>query len=198
MDAAHNGILTTGNQSWNGGGSYLWKITAAGSGGAAPATGNSGALGAHPGVGAGTEGANWDLLNVSGAGGLNLSSLSSSSRFTIAPAGAITSSNQTYSWVIAQVAGQNSITLPTGYLPNQDLTNGGSASGAFALSTSNFTDASNSSVTASNFTLEAVNFASTEDLVLDYNATPEPGTVLLVLAGAMPIFSARRRRRRQV
>ena len=30
-----------------------------------------------------------------------------------------------------------------------------------------------------------------------YNATPEPGTMMLVLAGAVPMLTARRRRRRQ-
>jgi hypothetical protein len=197
VNASTNGILTSNAQSWNGGGSYAWKINAVGAGGVNPGTGDSGMLGVDgPTLASGTEGASWDLLNIT-SGGLNLSTLTSASPFKIAPVGAITGGGQTYSWVIAQSTGQNSITLPAGSSVGTDLT-ATSGSGIFALNTSGLTDASNAGLSSSSFTLEAVNMNSgTEDLVLDYSysATPEPGTAMLVLSGALPMLLARRRRR---
>jgi fibronectin-binding autotransporter adhesin len=197
-NASTNGTLSTGAQSWTGGGTYAWKISGSGVGGVAPGTGASGTLGGAPGPGNGNdEGTNWDLLNIT-SNGLNLSTLTSGSPFIIAPAGTIAGGGQTYSWVIAQSAGLNSIALPVGSSVGTDLT-GTSGSGIFAISTAGLTDTSNPGLSSSAFTLEAVNFGSTEDLVLDYNgysAAPEPGTVILVLAGALPMLTARRRRKR--
>jgi autotransporter-associated beta strand protein len=192
-NATAYGQLNTGAQVWNGNGtSYVWKIQSPGVAGAAQGSGASGTLGGAPGPGQGNdEGVNWDLLNIT-TGNLTLSSLSTSSQFTISPVGSITSTG-TYSWVILQSAGQNSIIgVPT----NTDLSSG-AAPGVFVLNTAGFTDSNNPSVSASNFTLEAENFSNTEDLVLDYSysAAPEPGAAMLVLAGGLPMLMARRRRR---
>jgi autotransporter-associated beta strand protein len=182
-----------GGLTMNGNSTYAWKLsTTLGTGNVTRGTGDSGTLG-DP--GSGIEGTNWDLLTIT-AGGINLGNLTSTAgnQGIIAPVGNITSSGKTYSWVIAQSVGSGSITgVPTA----TDLTNGGSG-GVFALNTSSFTDASNP-VPPSAFTLEAVNIGSNEDLVLDYQftGTPEPGTMMLVLAGAMPMLAARRRRRQK-
>jgi hypothetical protein len=197
------GQLTTGAQVWNGNGTYVWKLsTTLGNSTVARGSGASGLLGG----GTGVEGTNWDLLNIT-TGNLSLSTLNSNSPFYIAPIGNITSSpSDGYSWIIAQSAGVNSILLPTGLsytagnvttnMAGSDLTNGGSG-GIFVLNTANFLD-QGTSVEPSSFTLEAVNFGSSEDLVLDYtyNAAPEPGTAMLVLAGGLPMLMARRRRRK--
>jgi hypothetical protein len=129
------------------------------------------------------------LLNIT-AGGLDLSSLNSGKPFTIAPLGTITGGNHQYSWVIVQSAGQNSINgVPIG----TNLAAGNGGSGLFVLNTTGFTDTSNTAAPSS-FTLEAVNFGSTEDLVLNYNSAPEPGTAALLLAGAGPVLMGRRRK----
>ena len=70
----------------------------------------------------------------------------------------------------------------------------------FVLTTSGFTAPSSASGLATSWQLEVVadsSGGSAQDLDLVYSATPEPGTTLLVLAGALPMLSARRRRRRQ-
>jgi hypothetical protein len=188
-DAVTNGALATESQIWNGGGNYTWKITNLGDPGAGPGSGASGSLGG----GGGHEGTDWDLLNIT-AGGLDLVSLNSGEPFTVTPLGTITSGNQQYSWVIVQSAGQNSINgVPIG----TNLAAGNGGSGLFVLNTSGFTDTSNTAAPSS-FTLEAVNFGSTEDLVLDYDGAPEPGTAALLLAGAGPMLMARRRKVRGI
>ena len=191
---------TSATHELNGGGTYAWKITGVGTGGVAAATGSSGSVGVS--TGSGTEGTDWDLITTASGSTLDLSSLSSSNQFTIAPTGNITSGAQSYSWVIAEapVGGINmpgGYAAPSGATPSADLTNGGSG-GAFVLNTSGLTDASNSPLAAWEFSLEVVNIGSNEDLVLDYSGTPEPGTTILVLGGTVPMLMGRRDRRRTV
>jgi autotransporter-associated beta strand protein len=73
--------------------------------------------------------------------------------------------------------------------------------GVFTLDTSTFASAQNNATSTSNssFALELIGptadgAAGTLDVVY-FSATPEPGTTLLVLAGALPMLAARRRRR---
>jgi len=72
----------------------------------------------------------------------------------------------------------------------------------FVLSTSGFTAPSSASGLTTSWQLEVVGDsglgASGQDLDLIYSATPEPGTAMLVLAGALPLLTARRRRRKAV
>lgn len=189
-------LTTTGSQTWNGNGTYAWKIGAAGSAGAAPGTGASGSLAG----GNGTEGSSWDNLVMSA---LTLNSTTTGSPFYITlsgnPSGA---SASTYSWVIAQTTATSAASINGNITAGDNLLPQGSNSGdagLFALNTTNFTFNGVSSPSQSLFSLEfqTVNGGSNLDLVLDYNAAPEPGTGLLVLAGGLPMLLNRRRRRRQ-
>jgi autotransporter-associated beta strand protein len=188
------GKLTTGSQTWNGNGTYAWKIGAAGSAGAAPGSGASGSLAG----GNGTEGSSWDNLVMSA---LKLNSTTTGSPFYIALSGNPTgASASTYSWVIAQTTATSASSINGNITAGDNLLSQGSNSadaGLFALNTTNLTFNGVSSPSQSLFSLEfeTVNGGSNLDLVLDYNATPEPGTGLLVLAGGLPMLMARRRRR---
>jgi hypothetical protein len=193
------GSISTGAQTWTGGGKYFWKIGSLGTGNVSPGTGASGKLGG----GAGTEGSSWDQLTMSGlliaAGGGNPS-------FTLALASttALSTSSNRYSWVIAQTG---STSLPTfsgatqAYAAGQNLLQyspTGSGNKAFVLDTSNFSINGVSAPPASSFALEFAEVGGSldYDLVLDENvsAAPEPSAALLVGA-AIPFFLGRRRRR---
>ena len=220
-NAATAGTLTSGAQTWasnsTSAGTYAWKLTGAvngyGTPGAAPGSGGSGAIGG----GTGVEGIDWDQLSMSSsnASTLDLSQAggtNASFNIAVSTLGSFNSGGSSYSWVIAQVAGNNSILLPgsptvgtasggTVSVPGTDLTTysptGGGGSYIFALNTNGFTD-NGGAVTSSAFTLEAMNIGGNEDLVLDYTATPEPGTTILVLCGAVPMLMGRRRRRKLI
>jgi autotransporter-associated beta strand protein len=195
------GNLSTGSQAWNSGGTYAWKITGAnqgaGNSSVAVGSGGSGTIGG----GSGVEGSDWDQLVMSG---LSLNS-APGSPFTIA----LTANNPTggtagqYSWVIAQTGSSalpnGNITVGDNLLP--EGTNSADA-GLFALNTTNFTFNGVNAPSESDFSLEFEPLGSggNLDLVLDYNyaAAPEPGTAMLVLAGALPMLTQRRRRRRNL
>lgn len=189
-------LTTTGSQTWNSGGTYAWKITGSNQGaGTAGVPVGSGASGTLAG-GTGVEGSDWDQLVMSG---LSVPS-TTTSPFTIALT-ANNPSGQTvgeYSWVIAQTG---SSSLPNGNITASDnlLSQGSNAAdaGMFALNTTNFTFDGVNAPSQSLFSLEfvTVNGGSNYDLVLDYNAAPEPGTAILLLAGSFPVLTARRRRR---
>jgi len=190
------GTLTTGSETWNAGAAYAWKATTLGTASAAKGSGGSGTTGTP---------SSWDdvamsALSLSSLGGSNPSfTIQVSDTSTLAPTG-----YGTYSWIIAQsTAG---VTAPSGYnifvngsTANSNLlaapSGGGTA--AFALDTSGLSLSGGGATTsASAFTLELVsNGASGDNLVLDYNAAPESGTAMLVLAGALPMLTGRRRRK---
>jgi fibronectin-binding autotransporter adhesin len=192
------GTLTSGSDSWQGGGKYLWKISTAGTGGVAAGSGASGTPG---------QTSSWDYVTMSS---LNVSTagVAASSSFTIVPTATLTTTNGQYSWILAQVAGTANLALPSGIAaptstlgsssPNllQTTPTSGLAD-AFALNTAGFTvnGQNNQSGTSSAFSLEFVNIGGNDDLVLDYSATPEPGTAMLVLGGAAPLLLGRRRRK---
>jgi hypothetical protein len=191
-DDSHTGLLKTGAQTWNNGAVYNWKIGTLGT----TASATSGGSGT-----AGQTSSSWDELLMSG---LNLSSLSSANPFTIklANVGTLTNTynNPTqFSWDIAQVTGSGGSSTLTAYAGYPGDGNNLIGNG-FALDTTNFTvdGVTNPGSSVGTFSLEFEPVGSgAEDLVLDYyDATPEPGTALLIMAGGMPLLLARRRRER--
>lgn len=188
------GKLTTGSETWNRGSAYQWKIAAPGTGGETTGSGASGNTGTS---------ATWDDVSMPGldltsAGGGNAS-------FTIDLTNTATlySANGQYSWVIAQVTGVAPV-LPAGIAAASTI-NGmstGNLLGAvpssgnntlFALDTSAFTMNGVNNPASSLFSLEFVGTGTGDNLVLDYDAAPEPGSALLCLSGLLPVLSRRRR-----
>lgn len=180
------GTLTTtfGTTTFGTSGIYSWKDSAA------PANG--------------VAGTDWDTLSLSG---LNVTS-TNGAKFVIAlngyngtggslggtPTGLSNNSAQ-YSWIIAQTTNAATINGTTASL-GTPLTSGLN-SDVFALDTTNF-DIGGTQASASAFTLEFIangNGSGGDNLVLTYDSTPEPGIGMMVLCGAAPFFSARRRRR---
>ncbi|MCE9629092.1 MAG: autotransporter-associated beta strand repeat-containing protein [Planctomycetia bacterium] len=166
------GILTgTGGVAWNPGGTYAWEMNAL----------------------SGTAGTNWDLLAVT-AGGLDLSSLSTSNRFTLDLI-TLTGSNSAGPLDIGYVAGSTYEFLIASY-------NSLSVPGSFST-------AANSDLTGL-FTISLGNWQGTKpslsDMSVKVNSTgtglalvivPEPGAVALagigvVIAGLVALRSRRR------
>ena len=182
--------MTTGNQTWNGGAAYEWKIT------------NSGSIA----VGSALSGnATNDILKI-GTTSSNTLTISTSglAAFTIAPLGNLTSSitlgpSNTYNWELAQIGTGNAtqISINNTTYGNSTSTNLLTATSAFALDTSGVSVGSSNSqfLSAGNFSLYFETISGNNDLVLSYNAAPEPGTAMLVLAGVVPVLIRRRRRR---
>jgi fibronectin-binding autotransporter adhesin len=173
--------LSTSGITLNGGSGYTWKINNPG----IPAGSTTG--------GSGTPGNTWDdiamaALTVSSAGGANAS-------ITIAPTGTISTQAAQYSWIIAQSTASPVLPGSPAFGTNllSYVPSGGGTTPLFALDTSGLTV---NTVThpLTGFGLEFENIGGTNDLVLDYNAAPEPGTALLVLGGAVPTLVGRRRR----
>ena len=198
VDSSTNGTLTTGNESWNAGAAYQWKINAAGT---AVAAGNVTSL-------TNTAGANNDLLKISSSlnsGTLLSISGNSTVPFTIAPNGNLTGmtlgSSKTYNWELAQIGNSTStqISVNGATLSGNSTANLFATTNAFALDTSGLNVGSSNSqfLSASNFSLYFETISGTNDLVLSYNAAPEPGTAMLVLAGGLPLLQRRRRRTKQ-
>jgi len=138
-------------------------------------------------------GTNWDEVVITA---LSVSTLSS-----IAPANiklyGLTAAN-----VVGATPGFSSATPFTltdvAVLPNvtQTALAADINAGDFALNTSNFTNNNSTPYANTGFELLAVTDGAGSALDVEYTATPEPGTALLVLAGATPMLGARRRRRR--
>ena len=195
------GTLTTGNETWNGGAAYQWKINAAGT---ANTPGNVTTL-------SGTAGTSYDLLQISPSFNSATSLLTITGNttgvaaFTIAPSGNLTGnislgSTNTYNWELAQIGSGNATKISINGIPfgNSTSTNLLTAtSGAFALDTSalNVGSSNGSLLNANNFSLYFETISGNNDLVLSYNAAPEPGTGLLVVVGVLPLIAKRRRRR---
>jgi fibronectin-binding autotransporter adhesin len=192
------GSLTTGNETWNGGGAYTWKIQAAGTAGAKTAAQTGGSSTTWDAVTMGT-------LSVSATNSdpftIQLSSLTGNQTTPTATTGFAATSS--YSWIIGSATSislNGAAALSTTANADTKLLTG-SSSDIFALDTSGFNlGTSGNSVPSgeAGFELDAIGTGSGDNLVLTYDATPEPGTTLLVLAGALPILATRRRRRRQM
>jgi fibronectin-binding autotransporter adhesin len=134
----------------------------------------------------GAAGTNWDevlmsLLSVSSTVNINLYGLTAAD-----VAGATPGFNNTTSFTlqIATLSGVSQSTL-SGELAD------------FSLNTSNFT-ISNPISSGGTFTLLALADGPGSYLDLQYNATPEPGAAMLVLAATVPMLNTRRRRRAPV
>lgn len=96
------GTLNTGQVNINGGGRYLWEVSNAGAGGAAPNTGASGGI--------------VDLINA--AGDINLSGMEMA---IIGLGGTGFNNLQTYSWVIGTATGTISISGTNAFSPNGEF-----------------------------------------------------------------------------
>jgi fibronectin-binding autotransporter adhesin len=132
----------------------------------------------------GTAGTNWDevllsALNVSSGVNVNLYGLTASNVIGATPNFVSTTP---FTLKIADVSGVTPATL-TSEIPD------------FTINTSNFTSNNTTSVGSSFSLLAAADLGSGSFLELQYNATPEPGTAMLVLGGVAPMLLARRRSR---
>jgi fibronectin-binding autotransporter adhesin len=180
-DSTHPGLLNINNSgqasTWEAGANYAWKTDSS------------------AGTGAGT---NFDQINMTS---LNVTA-SHSSPFTIVLSDLTTAGGTVGTAPAGLAAGDSWIlatTSATAQINGINVTSGGPltsglSSDVFALNTSSF-DNSSGQVSPSAFSLDFVTSGGGDNLVLTYNATPEPGTALLVLAGAMPLLNTRRRRR---
>jgi len=195
-DDSHTGTLRTGNNTWNGGAAYEWKISAAGSNAAAGTGASGGTL----------DDLSMPKLTLASMGGTN-------EPFTIAmdSLSALPGSGN-YSWTIAQttsskVSGFSGTFAGTAY-EGQNLlatTLTGAASGgtngnaAFALDTSGFGNGFSFSGTQPGvFSLEFISNGAGDNLVLDFTATPEPGTASLFVLGSLSMLLGRRTRSRML
>jgi hypothetical protein len=196
--AAANGILTTGNQTWNGGAAYQWKISSVGT--------VSGGIN-------GTPGTTNDLLVIGNSGTpLTITTTNNTTAlapFTFAPKGTLTGVGPgIYNWEIAQIGSGTSTTLNvngvnitqnsgTNLLPltwTSPPPNNVSFND-FALDTSGL-HVNGGTPSAGSFSLFFETIGSNNDLVLQFNTTPEPGTAVLVLGAIAPMLLGRRRRNR--
>jgi hypothetical protein len=172
VEPAH---LTTDSQQWNSGAIYDWEIANA----------------------QGVAGIDWDSLTSSQ---LNLASTAAApcvihltSMGGNVPGTAVEGFDpaKSYSWTIGEVSsldvGADATPVPAGPLV------GSSSAGLFILDTSDFATANGVDSSTGIFELSLVDSASGEQLVLSYDATPEPGIATLIAAGLTPLLMARRR-----
>ena len=205
-DDSTAGTLTTGAEAWNGSAVYKWKVTNAGTGvtgarvktsaqtGGTSTTFDDLAIG-----GALTVGSAGSPISVANGNAftIQLSSLTGNQATPTATTGF--DSTKSYSWIIGTAS---SISLngaaPLSINPTSDtklIT--GVTTDLFALDTSGFnlgTAGNALPAGVSGFELDAIGTGSGDNIVLSYNAAPEPGTAMLVLAGGLPMLAARRRR----
>jgi fibronectin-binding autotransporter adhesin len=183
------GTLTTGNLTLGSGGNFAVKVSDAVS------SGNTGSAGTNY----DTVAAGALTVPTSPAISFNVQMLSYGN--ITAPAANTASANfdptVSNTWQIASYTSTSLTGAPTGV--TEVLTGPGSVgnadAGLFTLDTSNFATA-NGGLSTSNFYLEAIGgTGTTGTLDLVYAATPEPGTMMLVLSGAVPMLMGRRRRR---
>jgi fibronectin-binding autotransporter adhesin len=150
----------------------------------------------------GTPGTDWDQIKMATLS-VTATGADADHEFYIAPVAALTglTYGSQYTWVIGNVS-SGGATGTGGTLATATNLLGNSASTPFALDTSAFTAATGAGslpIAQGNFTLELITGAGItgENIQLQYTATPEPGTAMLVLAGGLPMLTARRRRRQQ-
>jgi hypothetical protein len=171
-DNATTGLISTGGQEWDGGSKYVWKINN---------------VAGHAGTSNGWDEVSTSSLSVSAAAGnpVTIAPQSFDGTSPGTPAG-VSAAGGTYSWVIAHSDSQ--VTINGTPQAPENLVD----TGAFALDTSNFT-VDGSSVPKSDFALDLVANGTGDNLVLTYNAAPEPGTALLAGVGLYPLLMVRRR-----
>jgi fibronectin-binding autotransporter adhesin len=170
-------LTTSASETWNGGAVYSWKLNTPGTAGAV-ATSNTGA------------GTAWDDVVMSNLTVASVPSVGGTAAFTVALSGGIANvtSSTTYSWTIGEISG----TVTGEPSDSSNLL----ASGDFVLDTSKFYVNGIAAPSQSAFSLDFATLGGGgEQLQLNYNGTPEPGTTLLALSGAVPMLLARRRKR---
>ena len=185
--ATATGTLTTGSETWSNtaGGGMAIKIN------------DTGAAASGGGTGSGTAGSTtgWDEIIMSALS----SAVSTTHTFAVTlTAGNIDdfSNSSNYVWQIAQINSGSTPISPGVLATTNSLGMNVSTSGElFTLDTSNFVNSNPVAGTGSNFYLQAIADAGGEELVIGYNATPEPGTAMLVLGGVAPMLMGRRRRK---
>jgi fibronectin-binding autotransporter adhesin len=184
--ATGTGLLTsysTSGVALSAGSGYTWKINADTT---------------HSGTAGGATG--WDeIATQSIALGSSGTPLNSSSKFTVSINGAPASGFGYGTQLFPIATAVNGISLNgTAVTSGTNLST--ADSNDFVLSTSGFTAPSSASGLTTSWQLEVVSDMSLgtsgQDLDLVYSATPEPGAAMLVLAGALPVLGARRRRRK--
>ena len=196
-DATTVGTLSTGNETWSRGSAYQLKLKTGGSFGSGVASGNLTGI-------SGTAGTDYDTLKIGTASTGSLLTIDTttggSTAFTLDPIGTITglTGGNTYNWVIAQIGtGTSTQITVNGVAKSASSTKLNPDSSIFALDTSALSiNGNNQFSSPSNFSLYFETISGNNDLVLSYNAAPEPGTAMLVLGGALPMLMGRRRRRK--
>jgi fibronectin-binding autotransporter adhesin len=187
------GALNTATIALAAGGNYAVKV--------------SDTVAAAPGAGTpGTPGTNYDTVVASGplmvpaspASPFNVQMLSYGTLASPVANSAVANFDTTSSYVW-QIASFTSTNIPDANGGTVILTGANAdpnTAGLFTLDTTNFV-AANPGTNASGFFLEEVGGSNSTLGKLDiaYSSTPEPGTTMLVLGGAVPMLMGRRRRR---
>ena len=101
-------------------------------------------------------------------------------------------------WIVAQVSGSANVSMNGTVQTVADVTlansnDSAASSDLFVLDTSDFP--STDAAPGSSFQLDLLQDGGGSDLVLSYNAAPEPGAALMTLAGFIPALLSRRRRK---
>jgi autotransporter-associated beta strand protein len=164
------------------------------------------------GNGTGVAGTNWDVVNVGNSlnfpnNGNQTVTVAMASYGDPAPGLAVNNFTGNQTFEIAAFAATNLTGVTAGGNQTIQLTDQTTGlglapyTGQFALNTAGFTNDTTASSDGSAF-LEFIGSGAgtggTLDIVYgNYTATPEPGTMLLVLAGGLPMLAARRRRRQK-
>jgi hypothetical protein len=164
-DALTSGLLTTAAQTWNGGGNYLFKL----------ASSPSGSYAGTPSAG-GTS-ASWDEIKF---GTLAVNS-TASSPFTV-----------TLDYIGGAGFKSTGFTLPIAYSTGANAINGGTLINPAAFVLAPLGNTLPPGTSASEFSLAENANGSELDIV--YSPAPEPGSAMLLGAGAFALLARRRRR----
>ena len=159
------GTLSTGSQTWNDGGSYLWEINASNDAG--------GTIGSDPG---------WDWLDITGS--LDLSSLTAGG-FTI-DINSLTSGN-----IAGDAVGFDTWTKGSPGDVDYSFTIATASSGITGFDADNFTLDSSGFSNAPSWEWGIV--LSGSDLVLEAYAVPEPSSTALISLGGLALILRRKR-----
>jgi autotransporter-associated beta strand protein len=186
---------TTYSHVWTGNGNYQWKVNGTATTGSTPVQVSNG--GATVGTTDTAGGANWDMLAVQT---LNVTATSTTPfNINVVPLTSSTGFNPggVYTWTIADVTGANGIYLnganDAGTLQGATTSPFGALLAALNLNASQLSTLYGAS--ASGFSLGVTSDGGAgEDIVINYNAAPEPTSLMLLGLGAGGLLLRRRRR----